>query len=71
VTATPAGKCGWNTGTARTGPGRCGKTSKATTDHPTTDNGEVCGIHSRKVVSGRYAPVTANYTVTPLAAKEA
>lgn len=41
-------RCGWATGTVWTGPGRCGKPAKATTDSPATDNGQVCGIHARK-----------------------
>lgn len=64
--ADAAGRCGWNTGTASRGPSRCGKPAKATTDHPTTDNGHVCGIHARKAERNWMAPPGVTYTVTPL-----
>lgn len=44
---TDTAPCGWNTGTAMSGPSRCGKPSKASTNHPSTNNGRVCGIHAR------------------------
>ena len=60
-------RCGWDTGTAWTGPARCGKPAKAATNNPGTDNGKVCGIHARKAKTCG-APVTQPdyYTVTPL-----
>ncbi len=58
--------CGWNTGTVWTGPARCGKRAKATTDHPSTDNTFVCGIHARTATNGRFGQIGVAYTVTPL-----
>ncbi|MFB6392669.1 hypothetical protein [Polymorphospora lycopeni] len=61
MTITPADRCGWSTGTVYTGTRRCGKTSKARTNHPSTDNGRVCGNHIRSVRSR--GPVGVTYAV--------
>jgi hypothetical protein len=47
---TTTDRCGWDTGTVWTGPSRCGKPAKATTDNPATNNRLVCGIHARKAL---------------------
>lgn len=57
--------CGWNTGTARSGPSRCGALSKASTNHPYTDNGRVCGKHIRSARSDRNRPIAVVYAVKP------
>lgn len=65
--ATPTGKCGWNIDRTQYGPKACGWRSSLRTDHPTTDNGEVCGMHAGAVCSGQHAPAGSTYTVSPLA----
>ena len=59
-------RCGWDTGTARTGPARCGKPAKFTTNNPATNHGHVCGIHARKAKTFGASVMQADYTVTPL-----
>ncbi|HEY6115922.1 MAG TPA: hypothetical protein VI172_08190 [Candidatus Dormibacteraeota bacterium] len=58
-------RCGWDTGTVYTGPARCEKPAKYSTDNPSTNNKLVCGIHARPAVR-RYDQAGDFYTVNPL-----
>lgn len=58
--------CGWNTGTAFTGPSRCGKPAKSRTDHPGTNNHLVCGTHARAAGNRNRWPISVTYTVEPI-----
>lgn len=53
----PPGTCGWPTGTAFTGPARCGKPAKQPTPGLALGDikvPEVCGIHLRRAANASY-----------------